>query len=388
MAEARRGACRVAALLITLVLASAACGPGTDRSPGASPSATGSAASPAKPAATGAPSGPVGTGSPGASQLVLMTHDSFAVSDDVLAEFEQLTGVDVQVLRAGDAGSMVNQAILARSAPLADVLYGVDNTFLSRALEADIFVPHRSALLTDVAAELHVEGDAVTPIDYADVCLNYDREAFTGDLPPPATLEDLTEPAYRGMLVVENPATSSPGLAFLLATVAHFGETGERTWRDYWADLRANDVLVTSGWEEAYYGAFSGGAGEGDRPIVVSYASSPVAEVVFAPDPQPEQAPTAVIAEGCFRQVEYAAVLRGTRAESEARAFIDFMLSPRFQEDIPLNMFVFPANASAELPDAFASHAAAIAEPVRMDPFELGTDRERWIEEWTDVVLR
>lgn len=386
MAEARRCARRVAALLVTVVLA--ACGPGADRSPAPTPSPAASAAAPATPAGTGAPSGPAGIGSPVTSELVLMTHDSFAVSDDVLAEFEQLAGIDVQILRAGDAGSMVNQAILARSAPLADVLYGVDNTFLSRALEADIFVPHRSALLSDVPAELHVEDDAVTPIDYADVCLNYDRVAFTDELPPPATLEDLAEPAYRGMLVVQNPATSSPGLAFLLATIAHFGEAGEHTWRDYWTDLRANDVVVTSGWEEAYYGAFSGGAGEGDRPIVVSYASSPVAEVVFAPSPQPEEAPTAVVTEGCFRQVEYAAILRGTRAEPEARAFIDFMLSPRFQEDIPLNMFVFPANGSAGLPDAFARHAAAIPEPVRMDPFALGADRERWIEEWTDVVLR
>ncbi len=317
-----------------------------------------------------------------------MTHDSFAVSDDVLAEFEGEHGARVRVLRAGDAGSMVNQAILAREAPLADVLYGVDNAFLSRALEADIFTPYAPSLVETVPHELVLDPDfRATPIDYGDVCLNYDRSAFTS-LPPPSTLDDLADPAYRGMLVVQNPATSSPGLAFLLATVARFGEEGDYTWRDYWTDLRANDVLVSAGWEDAYYGSFSGGSGEGERPIVVSYATSPVAEVVFA-DPVPSEAPTGVLEDGCFRQVEFAGVLRGRPgAQRLAQALVDFMLDVRFQEDVPLNMFVFPANGQADVPPEFAEHAAAIDEPLTMDPAVIDAGRERWIEEWTDVVLR
>src|SRR5688572_7543772 len=192
---------RQAALLAAVILGGAGCAPGTGAPATGQPPAT----SPARPTA-GAAASPT----PGPSQLVLMTHDSFAISDEVLAEFETVSALDLQVLRAGDAGSMVNQAILARSAPLADVLYGVDNTFLSRALEADIFVPYRPTAIADVPAELHVAGDAATPIDYADVCLNYDRSAFSDELPPPSALEDLAQPAYRGMLVVENPATSSP----------------------------------------------------------------------------------------------------------------------------------------------------------------------------------
>ncbi len=185
---------------------------------------------------------------------------------------------------------------------------------------------------------------------------------------------------------MENPATSSPGLAFLLATIAEFGETGAYTWKDFWSDLQANDVAVTSGWEEAYYSVFSGGSGEGDRPLVVSYASSPPAEVIFATEPLTE-APTGVITAGCFRQIEFAGILEGTEHEALAGQFIDYMLSREFQEDIPLNMFVFPANAEASLPPEFVEHTTIPEQPASLDPQAIGENRERWITEWTEIVL-
>ncbi len=339
-----------------------------------------------------APGSPPSTasGSPAApTELVVMTHDSFALSDEAIASFERQHGVALRVLSSGDAGSMVNQAVLSKEHPLADVLYGVDNTFLSRALDAELFMPYESPELASVPDEFRVDAQArVTPIDYGDVCLNVDREAFAaGDPPAPDSLDDLTRPEYAGMLVVEDPATSSPGLAFLAATVARFGEEGDTTWRDYWAALRENDVLVTDGWEDAYYGRFSGGSGEGDRPIVVSYASSPAAEVVFA-EPQPDEAPTTAILEGCFRQVEFAGILAGTRREALARAFIDFLLSRPVQEEIPLQMFVYPVRSDAELPEVFREHAQVAPEPLEL-PFEvIGRDRQRWIEEWTEIVER
>jgi thiamine transport system substrate-binding protein len=316
-------------------------------------------------------------------ELTLMTHDSFAVSDEVLDELEQEHGIRLQVLRSGDAGVMVNQAILAGDAPLADVLFGVDNTFLSRALQAGIFEAYRSPQLEQVPAALRLdEQDRVTPIDYGDVCVNYDRAAFDDALPPPADLADLADERYRGMLVVQNPATSSPGLAFLLATVIEFGDG----WPDYWADLVANDVLVTSGWSEAYYSHFSA-AGDGDRPIVVSYATSPAAEVFFAEEPL-EEPPTGVVTSGCFRQVEFAAILSGTDQRDAAERVIDFMLGRTFQEDVPLNMFVFPANQEAGLPEVFVEHAATVDQPLTMAPDEIDQQREQLIEDWTDVVLR
>ena len=321
------------------------------------------------------------------SELVLMTHDSFAVSESILERFQDAEGVTVRILKAGDAGSMVNQAILTRDNPLADVLYGVDNTFLSRALESEIFEPYQPGDLASVPDALELDPEhRVSPIDYGDVCLNFDRDAFA-DVSPPTRLEDLAEPSYRGMLVVENPATSSPGLAFMLATIVRFGESGDYTWLDYWADLRENDVLVASGWEEAYFSRFSGGSGEGDRPVVVSYATSPVAEVVGV-EPAPAEGPTGVVDDGCFRQIEFAAVIAGSAAPELAGRFIDFMLSPDFQADIPLNMYVFPARSDASAPEVFAEHAAQVTEPLSMDSAQISASRERWLEEWTNAVIR
>jgi thiamine transport system substrate-binding protein len=318
--------------------------------------------------------------------ITLMTHDSFNVSDDVLADFTDRTGIDVKLLRAGDAGAALNQAILTADNPEADVFFGVDNTFLTRALDADLFVPYEPDALAGVDPQFVLDDEhRVTPVDYGDVCVNYDREAFgAGGPPPPATLEDLAASQYRDQLVVENPATSSPGLAFLLATVDRFGPGG---YLDYWTRLRANGVLVADGWEDAYYGQFSGGSGEGDRPLVVSYASSPPAEVLGL-DSEPLEAPTAVVEDGCFRQIEFAGILRGAANEDGAKRFVDFLLSEEFQADMPLTMFVFPVNPDVELPDVFVEHAVIPSDPAALDPAEIGANRDTWIEEWTDTVLR
>jgi thiamine transport system substrate-binding protein len=323
-------------------------------------------------------------------QLTLMTHDSFAISEAVLAEFEAEHNAEIVLLPSGDAGAVLNQAILTEDNPLADLLYGVDNTFLGRALEADIFESYEPAALDSVPDGLELdESHRLTPVNYGDVCLNYDKNWFAEQgLEPPQQLAELTDPAYEGLTVVENPATSSPGLAFLLATIGVFGTEGEYTYRDYWADLRANDVLVTDGWEDAYYGQFSA-AGEGDRPIVVSYASSPPAEVVFA-DPPIEEPPTAAVTapNTCFRQIEFVGILKGTEHQELAEAFIDFMLSEQFQEDIPLNMFVFPANSEAALPEVFTQWTSVPEAPVMVDAAEIESNRAAWIEAWTEVVLR
>jgi thiamine transport system substrate-binding protein len=324
--------------------------------------------------------------------LTLVTHDSFNVSEEVLAAFEEETGITVEILRSGDAGSMVNQSILSKSNPLGDVLFGIDNTFLSRALDNDLFLPYQSPALEGVPEEFILDPEyRVTPIDYGDVCLNYDVAYFEeNNLTLPESLDDLTDPAYKGLLVVENPATSSPGLAFLLATIGVFGTEGDYTYLDYWADLAENEVRVEDGWETAYYGSFSGSAGsEGTYPLVVSYASSPPVEILFAETP-PETAPTgAIVAPGtCFRQIEFAGILNNTDKVEQAQEFIDFMLGKEFQEDLPLQMFVFPVNPEAELPEVFVEYAQVAEEPVQVDSAEIDAHREEWIQAWTKTVLR
>lgn len=319
--------------------------------------------------------------------LRLMTHDSFEISEATLEAFTSETGIQVEIFKAGDGGAMVNQAILAKDDPVADVLFGVDNTFLSRALDNEIFVAYESPALSNIPSSLQLDGEnRALPVDYGDVCLNYDKAWFAeSDLAPPQGLEDLADPAYAGLTVVENPATSTPGLAFLLATVGHFGEDA---YLSYWEDLVANDVLVTAGWEDAYWGQFSA-ASDGDRPIVVSYASSPPAEVLFAEEPLDEAPTAAVVGDGaCFRQIEFVGILNGTEHEEQAQQLVDFMLSKTFQEDIPLNMFVYPANETAVLPDVFAEHSLIPDNPAVVSPADITANRESWIEAWTETVLR
>jgi thiamine transport system substrate-binding protein len=324
---------------------------------------------------------------PDAPTITLMSHDSFNISEAVLHEFELANQVRVQLLPSGDAGAALNQAILSKNNPLADLFFGVDNTFLSRALQADIFEPYDSPMLSEIRDELKLDAqNRLLPVDYGDVCLNYDKEWFAQKgITPPRNLESLIEPTYKGLTVVENPATSSPGLAFLLTTIGHFGED---KYLEYWRALRDNDVLVVDGWEEAYWGQFSA-ASEGNRPIVVSYASSPPAEVYFAEQPL-QEAPTAAVTadESCFRQVEFVGILKGTAQRALAEKLVDYMLDKRFQEDIPLNMFMFPANVNASLPEVFVKFAQIPEQPATVPPEAIEANRERWIEEWTEVMLR
>ena len=328
-----------------------------------------------------------GCGEDSPSEVVLVTHDSFAISDEVKAAFEEESGLTLRILQSGDAAAMVTRALLTAGNPEGDVLFGLDNNLLTRALEGDLFDAYESPGLENVDERYVLDPEhRVTPIDHGEVCLNYDRAWFEErGVEPPRSLDDLTAQRYRGLLVVENPATSTPGLAFLLATVARYGDGG---WQDFWRRLRGNGVLVVDGWEEAYTVRFSGASGSsGNRPIVVSYASSPPAEVIFR-DPRPDEAPTAVVEDSCFSQVELAGVLRGADNADGARELIDFMLSERFQEDIPLNMFVFPVNREAELPAEFVEHAVVPESPLELPPEEIEANREAWVDEWTRIVVR
>jgi thiamine transport system substrate-binding protein len=267
-------------------------------------------------------------------------------------------------------------------------MWGVDNTLLSAALEGKVFDKYEpkdwNAIDTGLTAL--VPGHELTPVDFGDVCINYDINWFTtNNVTPPASLDDLLKPEYKNLLVVENPSTSSPGLAFLMATIAHSGEGG---WVDYWRALRANGVKVVDGWTTAYEDEFSGAAGSaGTRPLVVSYGSSPPAEVIFA-DPPRTDAPTSVVESTCFRQVEFAGVLRGTEHKSEARKLVDFLISPAFQSELPLNLFVYPSRTGTALPAEFTKFAVVAHTPFTIDPADIAVNRQHWQDEWTTIVLR
>ncbi|MFB7917849.1 thiamine ABC transporter substrate binding subunit [Streptomyces sp. NPDC056061] len=331
-----------------------------------------------------------GTKKSGAKTVTLVSHDSFNVSETVLKEFTARTGYTVKVLKSGDAGVALNQEILTKGSPRGDVFFGVDNTLLSRALDSGLFTPYEAKGLDAVAAGTRLDAEhRVTPIDTGDICVNYDKKYFADKkLAPPRTFDDLAKPAYKNLLVTENAATSSPGLGFLLGTVAAYGEKG---YQDYWKKLSDNGVKVVDGWEQAYNEEFSGSAGgrkaKADRPLVVSYASSPPVEVLYA-KPQPAEAPTGVATGTCFRQIEFAGLLNGAKNEEGGKALLDFLIGRTFQEDLPLNMFVNPVVEGAKLPELFTKFGATVDEPKTVAPDLIAKNREQWVQSWSSLAVK
>jgi thiamine transport system substrate-binding protein len=309
--------------------------------------------------------------SQGTSSVTLVTHDSFAFRKELLDEFEKNSGIKVEVRKSGDAGALTNQLVLTKANPLGDLAFGVDSTFASRALDEGVFQPYESPDAGKGPQRYQADGtNRLTAVDVGDVCVNVHKAGLKG-VPEPKTFEDLADPRYKDMLVVESPATSSPGLAFLFGTIEHFGENG---WTDYWSKLKANGVKVVSGWEEAYNQEFSG-TGKGARPIVVSYASSPAA----SPD-------TKALLDTCYRQVEYAGVLTGAKNADGARKVLDFLLSQQFQAEVPDQMYVYPARAGVALPDAWQKAAPLPADSATLPADSVQRNRESWVNQWRSLV--
>ena len=316
--------------------------------------------------------------------LVVATHDSWAMSKDVLADFKRKTGITVKAQPQGDAGQLTNKLVLTKDSPLADGVYGIDNTFASRAVDEGVLSSYTSAALPKSAGSFRPGGEAagkLTPVDYSDVCINVDDAWFAArKVPPPKTLEDLTEPAYKDLFVTPGATTSSPGLAFLLATISAEGDG----WQEYWEKLRANGAKVTSGWTDAYEVDFTAGGGKGARPIVTSYSSSPpftIAEGKTRPS-------THALLDTCFRQVEYAGVLKGSENPKGMQQFIDFMLDREFQKALPDNMYVYPVDRSVPLPKSWSKYAPVAPHPYAVDPDEVSRNRVAWLREWRDITSR
>jgi len=316
-----------------------------------------------------------------ATELRVMVHSSFALPKPMLAQFEAQNGIKLAIIKGGDAGEMLNKLILTRAKPVADLVYGIDNTLASKALAAGVL----EAALPQAAGAVDAQlGEALAAVDYGFVTLNYDKAAVakTGT-PLPQTLQELTLPAYKGWLVVPNPATSSPGHAFLLATVAGMGEEKAFAW---WAQMRANGLKVVKGWSEAYYTEFT--RNQGSHPLVVSYATSPAAEVFYAKDKLTES-PTASLnlTGGVFRQVEGVALIKGTAQKTAALKFVDFMRSAPVQQALQTEMWMYPAVAKTPLASVM-THAAEPKAFESLPPQVIADQGAKWVARWTQVVLK
>jgi len=313
------------------------------------------------------------------NRVVIATHSSWAAPQELIDEFEQESGLQVRILPSGDAGELTNKLVLTKGNPIADGVYGIDNTFATRAIDEDVLADYHAGS----ASSYDLPGDGaefLTPIDWGDVCVNVDDVWFAEhDLAEPSTLDDLLKPAYKGLFATPGAASSSPGFAFLLATIGKYGEDG---WQDYWKRLMANDAKLASDWTEAYEVDFTAGGGRGDRPIVLSYNSSPP----FTIAKDTKKPTTSALLDTCFRQVEYAGVLAGGDNPEGAKKFIDFMTQKEFQEALPDNMYVFPVNPDAELPALWARWAKPAPAPIEVDPAAIASNRDAWLTEWSDVT--
>jgi len=318
---------------------------------------------------------------PAGKTVTIATHDSWAMSKKVLADFTRQTGITVKIQPHGDAGELTNKLVLTKDNPLADGVFGIDNTFASRAVDEGVLARYDAPQAASAKA-FALSGDAahdLTPIDYGDVCVNIDDGWFSKHhLAPPKTFADLADPAYKGLLVTPGATTSSPGLAFLVATIGTYGDG----WKDYWKKLVANGVKIDAGWEDAYTVDFTQGGGHGDRPVVVSYSSSPPFTI-----PKGAAKPTtSALLDTCFRQVEYAGVLKGASNPKGAQEFIDFMLGKEFQAALPENMYVYPVDSAVALPADWAKWAPTSPHPVDVSAADISAHRTEWLRDWRDVT--
>ena len=324
---------------------------------------------------------PAATSSGKVTTVKLVTHESFVIPKDVQAEFTKTTGYQLQVLASGDAGKLANSVVLAKGNPTGDVVFGIDNTFASRVVDSGALAANEPKALPKSASKYALPGEAaqsLAPIDFGDVCVNVDDAWFAAKKKAkPQSLDDLTKPEYKDLFVTPGAATSSPGMAFLLATVAKYGDDG---WQDYWKKLKANGVKVTSGWSDAWGVDYTAGGGKGTRPIVLSYNTSPADTIK---DGKPT---TSAMTDSCFRQVEYAGVLKGAKNEPGAKAFIDFMLGKKFQASMPKNMYVFPVDDQVKLPDAGQTAVKVPDKPLQVDPTKITKNRDDWLRRWQDAV--
>lgn len=316
--------------------------------------------------------------------LVVATHNSWAMSKEVMSEFKKQTGITVKIATNGDAGELTNKLVLTKGDPIADGVYGIDNTFATRAVDAGVLAKYQVMVTPASVQAFTLAGDGasyLSPIDYSDVCVNIDDTWFAKKkIAPPATLDDLTKPAYRGLMVTEGAKTSSTGLAFLLATVGKYGDD----WKSYWAGLVKNDVKIDKDWENAYEVDFTAGGGNGDRPIAVSYSSSPPFTI-----PKGATKPTtSALLDTCFRQVEYAGVLAGAKNPLGMQKFIDFMTSRTFQQALPDNMYVYPVDSAAPLPAGWDTFARVAPTPYVVQPADITANRDTWLRQWSDVTGR
>lgn len=343
---------------------------------------------------TGCASGDA-SGDSSSDRVTLLVHDSFP--NEAFAEAASAaTGFNVEVISAGDGGELTNKLVLTQGAPIADAFFGVDTIFASRLVDNDVVDPYRSADFPESGLELAIFDSPetgpgavdltgeflLTPVDRGATCINIDTMWFAeAGIPEPNSYEDLADPAYRDLTVLLDPTASSTGASFLVGTVAEFGEDG---FADYWQRLIDNGARIEQGWTEAYNGQFTQGGGDGTKPIVLSYSSSPA----FTVSEDGSESSTRALLDTCSSQVEFAGLLAGAANPEGAKAVIDFLVSSEFQATIPDAMYMYPVDSEAAIPEAWSTFAP-LPEPGAAHDLSVGeidAGREGWLRTLSEQI--
>ncbi|MDI3475378.1 MAG: thiamine transport system substrate-binding protein [Thermococcaceae archaeon] len=293
---------------------------------------------------------------------------------EIIPIFEERYNVKVNLVVIGDAGEVLNKLILEKDNPQADVVVGIDNSYLAKAIDAGILEPYRPANADVIPQWIVKRFDPtfhLTPYDYGYIAINYRKDMVQN---PPKSLEDLTKPEWKGKLIIEDPRTSSPGMAFLLWTIAVYDED----WLEYWQKLKENDVQIVKGWSEAWKAFMAG-----EYPLVLSYSTSPAATVYYDNN---TNVGAVAFTEGNYLQIEGAGIVKGAKHPDLAKKFIEFLISEEAQDKLPLNQWMYPVNKNVKLPEVF-EYAVDVKEGVMLDPKEVGENYETWLKQWTELMV-
>ena len=338
-------------------------------------------------------------------ELVIVTYDVLALSEDMISGFEESSGLNVTMLKLDDAGSILDYLIQNRGNTNVDLAIGLDNTYLQTAIEFDLLeeldlnksgmsapgsFPGRSSM--DPLEPY--DGPLAVPYDMGYICLNYDTEAVDGEnLSVPTSLEDLTGPEWRGKVALPSPVSSSPGRGFMLASLDYFDWQSDEglQFSNWWSDMVANDVVITSGWTEAYETHYTGGYGEwtegyiGDAHITVSYCHSPGVESYY--NGNWTKSATLDIPKTSLFQVEYASAVSGGNA-LYAKKFIEYLISPEVNSMMPYENLMYSVLDGLDLPeeDGYRSNSQIPAAPASIPMEDIDDHMEAWLDQWNSAV--
>lgn len=326
--------------------------------------------------------------------LTIVTYDIIALSDDMLEEFTNNTGYEINMIRTDDAGGILENLLLTKEAPQADLALGLDNTYLQTALDNCLLGPH-SANVPDLdpLALTPYSGEMAVPFDQGYVCLNADIEALEeNNVSFPSTLEELTGEQWKGRTAFPSPTTSSPGRAFMTATIDYFERQATMDAMTWWEAMADNDAIFTSGWTEAYETHYSGGYGIwgeghiGDAWLTVSYCHSPGVEAYYGGNYTISKAID--IDYASFHQVEYAAKVNGGGSSSAVDAFIEYLLSDEVNKNMPENNLMYSVLDNEDMPetDGYRYHSPIPSNPSEITAERIDVEMDGWLMDWREAT--